>query len=203
MIYRIFFEKRAIAICSPQDNALLDPNGVILYNIKNTDLSETIDYFIHTETISTLFITSDNVEETYKSFCAQFTEINAGGGVVTNNNGEYLIIYRNGVWDLPKGKQEIGEDITKTALREVQEECGTRNLNLGELICITNHTYHRDGNFVLKHTYWFKMSDSIKEILHPQSEEDITSARWISKDELNQYLKNTYPSILEVFNQIL
>ena len=67
--------------------------------------------------------------------------ITAGGGLVQNGFGEYLLIFRNGKWDLPKGKQERGEKIYETALREVQEECGLDSLMLGRFIACTWHSY--------------------------------------------------------------
>jgi 8-oxo-dGTP pyrophosphatase MutT (NUDIX family) len=147
-------------------------------------------------------IPSENPEETFRKLASHFTEINAAGGIVENPDGEYLFIFRNGVWDLPKGKQEDGEEISVTAVREVEEECGVRNIELGNLLCITWHTYHRDGKFYLKHTYWYKMSDPVKEELKPQLEEDITSAVWVKKDDVMECLKNTYPSIKEVIGKL-
>ena len=35
----------------------------------------------------------------------------AGGGIVTNELGELLMIFRRGKWDLPKGKLDKGESI--------------------------------------------------------------------------------------------
>ena len=35
--------------------------------------------------------------------------------------------------------------------------------------------------------------------LTPQTEEDITKAAWVAKSSLPPFLKNTYPSIREVF----
>ncbi|HCZ22126.1 MAG TPA: NUDIX hydrolase, partial [Rikenellaceae bacterium] len=49
-----------------------------------------------------------------------------------------------GLWDLPKGHREEGEDIRTTALREVQEETGVDELKLGRLICVTDHCYFRN-----------------------------------------------------------
>jgi 8-oxo-dGTP pyrophosphatase MutT (NUDIX family) len=112
------------------------------------------------------------------------------------------MIYRNGMWDLPKGKQEANEDIRNTALREVEEECGIRDLELKELICITNHTYHLNGNFILKRTYWYKMLYTKPTELIPQIEENISKATWISKCSLPIHLKDTYPSIIEVFKRL-
>ena len=138
-------------------------------------------------------------DDQFPEFCSHFREINAGGGLVRNKEGKYLLIFRRGVWDLPKGKQEPDEDIALTALREVREETGLQDLKQGPQICITHHTYILNGQKVLKHTYWYQMTDESPEDLVPQQEEDITGARWVEKKCLNEYLEGTYPSIVEVF----
>lgn len=154
------------------------------------------------EHISNLIITTDNPEETYKRIASSFTQITAAGGVVVNPDGEYLFIYRHGVWDLPKGKQEIGESIEETALREVKEECGVEGITISKYICSTLHTYRRDGEFVLKETHWYSMKDSSKENLIPQIEESISSAKWVKREDIKNCLVNTYPSIIEVINHL-
>ena len=37
--------------------------------------------------------------------------------------------------------------------------------------------------------------------LTPQKEEDIAQAAWVAKSSLPPFLKNTYPSIVEVFRE--
>ena len=44
-----------------------------------------------------------------------YLEVNAAGGLVTNEKGEFLLIRRSGLWDLPKGHQEAGEVLEDTA----------------------------------------------------------------------------------------
>ena len=53
-----------------------------------------------------------------------------------DENKEFLLIFRDEMWDLPKGKQEPDEEISKTALREVEEECGISGMDLEKLLCI-------------------------------------------------------------------
>ena len=67
--------------------------------------------------------------------------IKAGGGLVLNEKGELLMIYRRGKWDLPKGKLDEGETIEECAVREVMEETGVVNVERGELITIGHHEY--------------------------------------------------------------
>lgn len=142
-------------------------------------------------------ITVDDAD--FSEFCSHFREIPAGGGLVRNREGQYLLIRRRDIWDLPKGKQEPGENIETCAMREVEEETGLHNLTLGERICVTHHTYKLHGEKILKHTYWYQMLDEREEPLLPQREEDITEARWVEKECLPAYLEGTYPSIVEVF----
>ena len=129
----------------------------------------------------------------------KYLEVNAGGGLVTNTKGEFLLIRRSGLWDLPKGHQEPGEQIDATALREVREETGLKNLTLGNFICTTDHTYLRDGQWYLKHTWWYSMTCLQDSETVPQTEEGITEVRWVAKTELPEFLQQTYPTIVEVF----
>ena len=120
---------------------------------------------------------------------------------MSNRRGDFLLISRNGLWDLPKGHQDPGEDIAVTALREVQEETGIDELELRELICITDHCYKRNGTWHLKHTWWYDMLYTDPTDLTPQREEDISKAAWVAKSSLPPFLLNTYPSIVEVFRE--
>ena len=88
----------------------------------------------------------------------KYLEVNAAGGLVCNEKGEFLLIRRSGLWDLPKGHQEPGEEMQFTALREVEEETGLKGLVLGNYICTTQHSYFRDDKWHLKHTWWYAMT---------------------------------------------
>lgn len=200
-MHRIYFEKRCIIICSPDDTALSDPNAVEFHIGGSFNIHMLVDMFESTDTIGRIYIPSPDIEKTYRRVCAEFKEVNAAGGLVSNRRGDYLLINRNSLWDLPKGHQEPGEDISVTALREVQEETGVLQLELRDLICITDHCYIRDGIWHLKHTWWYDMLYTDPVDLTPQREEDISKAAWIAKSSLPPFLKNTYPSIVEVFRE--
>ena len=131
-----------------------------------------------------------------------YLEVNAAGGLVTNAKGEFLLIRRSGLWDLPKGHQEPGEALEETALREVQEETGLKGLKLGKYIRTTDHCYFRNGEWYLKHTWWYSMSCSCEQECIPQTEEGITEVVWVAKDELRTHLQQTYPTIVEVFRSV-
>ena len=200
-MHKIYFEKRAIIICTPEDQALTDPNVIQFSLGENIDIHTLVGMVETSDSLHRVCIVTDDVQDTYHKVCAEFLEVNAGGGLVSNRRGDYLLISRNGLWDLPKGHQDPGEDISVTALREVQEETGINDLILRELICITDHCYKRDGIWHLKHTWWYDMLYTDPTDLTPQREEDISKAAWVAKSSLPPFLLNTYPSILEVFRE--
>ena len=200
-MHKIYIENRCIIICPPDEQALSDPNA-ILYNIgTSVDIPALVGLFEVSDSLAKVFIPTDDIEGTYRRICAEFKEVNAGGGLVSNRRGDFLLINRNGLWDLPKGHQEPGEEISVTALREVQEETGIDELLLRDLICMTDHCYIRDGKWHLKHTWWYDMLYTNPTDLTPQTEEDITKAAWVAKSSLPAFLLNTYPSIIEVFRE--
>ena len=198
---KIYIEKRGIIICPPDDQCLSDPNAIRFSIGHEEDICGLIDMFERSASLQRLYIPSENIEETYALIRNEFLEVNAGGGLVRNRRGDYLLISRNGMWDLPKGHQDPGEDISVTALREVREETGIDDLQLRGLICITDHCYKRNGIWHLKHTWWYDMLDDKPIDLVPQTEEDISKAAWVAKSSLPAFLNNTYPSISEVFRE--
>ena len=200
-MHKIYLEKRCIIICSPDEPALSDPNSMELHLGGTGDIPSLVDMFETSPSLSRIYIPTDDMETTYKGFCSQFKEVNAAGGLVSNRRGDVLLIRRNELWDLPKGHQEAGEDISVTALREVQEETGVLKLRLRKLICVTDHCYRRNEIWHLKHTWWYDMLYTDPVDLTPQREEDITKAAWVARSGLSPYLKNTYPSIVEVFRE--
>lgn len=198
-MYSIYFENRSITITPDTGQFYKDSNSVLFNPGDSNNLSHIPLLFDKITNIPKLYIQSTREDESFRHLFTNLTPINAAGGVVTNKRGEYLFIFRHGKWDLPKGKQEEGEDTAKTALREVMEECGIDQVEVKEHICDTFHTYHRDGLFWIKRTSWFKMNYMGNGTeTHPQEEEDIERAVWVPKERLAEYLANTYPSIREV-----
>ena len=200
-MHRIYFEKRCIIICSPEEQALSDPNAVEFHYGLKLDLKTLVGMFEAGESLSRTYIPTADTEAVYRHLCAEFKEVSAAGGLVTNRRGDYLLINRNSLWDLPKGHQEKGEPISTTALREVQEETGLGEIELHDLICMTDHCYFRDGKWHLKHTWWYHMLYTAPVELIPQREEDISKAAWVARSSLPPFLKNTFPSIIEVFRE--
>ncbi|MBK7966304.1 MAG: NUDIX domain-containing protein [Bacteroidetes bacterium] len=149
-----------------------------------------------------LVIQSENIDETWKKFTSIYTILKAAGGVVINSQtNKLLMIFRNGKWDLPKGKIETGEEPDVAAVREVYEETGIGELKLSKQIKTSFHTYPYKDTVILKKTYWFLMSSTDLSEPIPQQEEGIVEARWMDKAEVKKALKNAYSSIVELLNE--
>ena len=125
----------------------------------------------------------------------------AGGGLITNQEGEILLFFRREKWDLPKGKLDPGETIEECAIREVKEETGLHSITIEHKITETIHYYNMKGKKILKHTHWYKMKFTGTELTVPQIEEDITDIQWIKPENLSKYLKFSYNNIRDVFEK--
>jgi 8-oxo-dGTP pyrophosphatase MutT (NUDIX family) len=130
-----------------------------------------------------------------KKFLALLPNVIAGGGKVYNAKNEILFIFRNGKWDLPKGKAEAKETINQTALREVEEETGITGLSITKPLEITYHIFKRNERHYIKVTYWFQMYSEYEGTLVPQEKEGITKVKWIPETKLKKVLKNSYSNI--------
>ena len=139
----------------------------------------------------------ENIEEIWEDFTHMFKVIEAAGGLVKNKNNELLFIRRMGKWDLPKGKIEKGESLEQAALREVEEETGLKELILEEFLNNTFHIYtERNGEKILKTTYWFKMTYVGNSQPIPQKEEWISKVKKKNEEMIkNEVIRMTFENI--------
>jgi 8-oxo-dGTP pyrophosphatase MutT (NUDIX family) len=91
-----------------------------------------------------------------------------------------------------------GETPEQTAIREVMEETGLKDIHLSNPIVNTYHIYSEYGKEILKETFWYKMNVKGAQSLRPQTEEDIEQVKWIKASEWNLYTSDSYASIREV-----
>jgi len=131
-------------------------------------------------------------------------EIIAAGGLVLNEDGDLLMIFRRGRWDLPKGKLDDGEQIEDCAVREVKEETGLRKLNVKRFLGITYHKYFDThiNEEVIKQTHWFEMHAKRKQQLIPAREEDIEEIEWVQQKKIPEKLQNSYANIAEIIEKM-
>lgn len=146
-----------------------------------------------------LNVVAGDIETVFGNFLLSAPLIEAAGGLVTNPDGEILMILRSCKWDLPKGKLELGERIESCAVREVMEECSVSGIILGDFITNTYHCYRVGGQWVIKQTWWYRMYSPVKQPAVPQRAEGIIKAEWAAEEKLPELLRMTYPNIREVF----
>ena len=139
-----------------------------------------------------------DLEQLKKSFFKKFTLIKAAGGLVLDDDGQLLLIFRRGKWDLPKGKLDPGESPEVCAEREVKEETGLNSATIKKHLITTYHTYEESGKQILKETAWYLMHSPNQPSLEPQTNEQIMEAVWVPKKEIKKYTSNTYFLIKDV-----
>lgn len=204
-MYKVYINERLLKFVSSYDSV---ENAELVIKLKGDEpknyLKEIVAAFEENPQTESLVIQSENIDETWKKFTSMYTILKAAGGVVINSQtNKLLMIFRNGKWDLPKGKIEAGEEADVAAVREVYEECGIGELKLSKQIKTSFHTYPYKNTVILKKTYWFLMSSSDISDPTPQTEEGIVEARWMNKAEVKKAMKNAYSSIVELLEEQL
>ena len=178
-------------------------NNTIVVMIKTKDeLRLKYHELAEKKDVQEIYFFNEDIKQLYEHFSSLFQIIEAAGGLVKNKNNEFLFIFRNGKWDLPKGKIEKGESIKTAAVREVEEECGIGQLTIKKELTSTFHTYYINNRAILKRTYWFKMDCADDSKLVPQTEEGITDVKWISLKNIDPIYSNTFESIKEVLKEL-
>ena len=196
-MYTIFIKNKPFVLIKNQEDINPEAGNFFLRHDSEETLLHTVDAFEKNEVIQKLYVLDPNLDLLWNTFMSTHKTIEAAGGLVKNSKGEMLFIFRNGKWDLPKGKIEKGETPKEAAAREVMEECGLKDVTIVKELQTTYHTYKSDNGRVLKKNYWFEMrSDSAEPV--PQTSEGITAVKWIAKADLNEVLQNTYKSIQQV-----
>ena len=198
-MYEVFWNDRKIVITQP-NNVLFIKAAVRFENLDTIDKVK--EWFLNfTESEDNSAVLTHTFPEKFlkEIFSPAFKSVPASGGVVIRNN-KLLFIFRNGKWDLPKGKIDQGESAEKAALREVAEECGIEGHRITKTLPSTFHIYQSPyidslGQWILKETHWFEMNYSGIENGSPQTIENISAIKWFAKDDMEEVLANTYESL--------
>ncbi|KQS89787.1 NUDIX domain-containing protein [Chryseobacterium sp. Leaf394] len=190
-MYKVFVNEKKLLLSKNPENL----EKTVGYE-NSTTLEIALDLLQNTST-SEMNVYGENLDNIWNEFNLLFRKIEAAGGIVNNPSGEILFIKRLGKWDLPKGKMEKGESREESAIREIEEETGLRNVVLKDFINTTYHIYvERNGDKVLKYTHWFEMFFDGEDTSKPQIEEGITEVAW--KNDLmitEEVFPNTFKNI--------
>jgi len=198
-MYKVFVKDVAIIVTSNKD---LYPDYEV-FSLKNVNLLKVIKK-IEKGKLDKVLLYSKSERKLLKRLHKKLPLVKAGGGLVINNENNFLFIHRNGKWDLPKGKANRFERMKKTAKREVKEETGAKQLKIVEKLGRTYHVFNRKSSLKLKLTHWYLMETSYTGKLIPQLDEGIDKAVWLNKDMAELALQSSYSNIKELFpNQTL
>jgi hypothetical protein len=156
-----------------------------------------VDKFFTNTAIKRAILYGKSISELFQVLKGCFQYVEAAGGVIVNPRNEVLMIFRNGKWDLPKGKKERKESDQEAAIREVSEETGIEEVVIIDSLCDTYHVYEMNDKRYLKRTAWYKMKGNTSG-LKPQVKEGITGIEWILKSNMSAVFSNSYASVIEV-----
>ncbi|WP_040560206.1 NUDIX domain-containing protein [Kordia algicida OT-1] len=193
-MYKVFINEKLIILSNEVEKSEISDT----YLLKDVDFEWLIGKMASGK-IDKAILYHDNGEELLPLLYKKLPVVEAAGGLVKNTKGEVLFIFRNGKWDLPKGKTEKGENIEQTAVREVEEETGVNGLKITDFLLQTYHVFKRNGEYRLKLTYWYAMETAYEGEFFPQEDEGIMEVAWKNEAETQQALLNSYENIKLLF----
>lgn len=195
-MYKVFIQNNSLSFID--SNQINDFNGIFLF--EQFAMAQK-DYVLSLVSLpnpnSNFYIVSEKPIQAMSDFFNTYERVEAAGGIVVCQS-KVLIMKRNGIWDLPKGKVDSGESLESAAIREVEEETGISNLKIDQKLINTFHTYSTYGPDSIKKTAWFLMETTDFGTLVPQLEEGITEVVWAKSEELDTYFADSYASLKEV-----
>ncbi len=197
-MYKVFINDKPIILTTSTNNEKDYP--LLFFN--NIIFEEVVEK-LKSAIFKGVYLFSTNKERDFNKIKKVYKPVVSGGGLVINEREEVLFIFREGKWDLPKGRVEKGEKIQEGAIREVEEECGIGNISLKKLLLVTYHLFVYKENKRLKETHWYLMHSSSNQLLKPQLEEGITEVCYKSKKEIEKALLNTYANIKLVYQSYI
>lgn len=122
------------------------------------------------------------------------------GAVIINNNNEILLLLRTkepeaGYWTIPGGTVEFFETIESAIIREVEEELNI-NVNILELLCVTNHIVTNEGLHWVAPAFLVKVVGGIPTNMEPDKHLEM---KWFSVNNLPKNVTITTSKALEAF----
>ncbi len=193
-MYKVFVNDKPLFLT----NKVEKETDFQMFLLESVDIEQLIVKMFNNK-VNKAFLYYPDEKEMLKKMKEKLPVAKAGGGFVYNDNGEVLFIFRNGKWDLPKGGTERGEEMEETAIREVEEETGVKNLKITKKLQKTYHVFKRNGQYKLKITYWYEMKTSYTGKLVGQANEGIEKVAWLNPEQIKEALTNSYENIKLLF----
>lgn len=189
-MYKVFVNDKPIILTTKVEKESKFKN----YLLKSVNLRKVIRE-LNTTNLKEVHLIHHNEKKLLKKFLKKLPNVVAGGGKVINKKGDVLFIFRNGKWDLPKGKTEKKELIDASAIREVEEETGVTGLSIKKPLDKTYHIFKRNGRYRIKITHWYEMYTDFDGDFKPEEKEGITKVAWLDEKQIRKAMKNSYSNI--------
>jgi len=129
-------------------------------------------------------------------------DVTAAGAVVLrkDNGGEVLLVHRPKYddWSWPKGKQDPGEHITVTAVREVLEETGVE-IRLDRPLA--RQLYGVSGGRAKTVDYWVGRVLGDPDVSAYPANDEIDQVAWVALDKARKLL--TYADDIDLLDEVL
>lgn len=133
---------------------------------------------------------------------ARGPDVTAAGAVVLrkDNGGEVLLVHRPKYddWSWPKGKQDPGEHITVTAVREVLEETGVE-IRLDRPLA--RQLYGVSGGRAKTVDYWVGRVLGDPDVSAYPANDEIDQVAWVAFDKARKLL--TYADDIDLLDEVL
>jgi ADP-ribose pyrophosphatase YjhB (NUDIX family) len=132
------------------------------------------------------------------------THIIAVDGIIENDNNEILLVKNrhHGVYTVPGGQVEVGENLIEALKREVREEAGVE-VEVGKLICVSSNTctyegFNGYGMIPTKVMFGFTCKYISGEL---QTSDETSETIWVKKEEVLNHI--SVPNLIKRFEAYL
>jgi 8-oxo-dGTP diphosphatase len=132
------------------------------------------------------------------------THIVAVDGIIENENNEILLVKNrnHGVYTVPGGQVEVGENLIEALKREIREEAGVE-VEVGKLVCISSNTctyqgYNGYGLIPTKVMFGFICKYIGGEL---QVSDETSETIWVQKEKVLDLI--TVPNLIKRFEAYL
>ena len=133
-MYKVFIDQRPLVLIERDKFSGIHKN-ILFYELNNT-VKDFKSQLKDATVDDPLYVLCDDVAKAFESLFGSFKKIRAAGGIVKRKN-KFLVIKRNGKWDIPKGKIDKGEGKKAAAIREIEEECGIERPEIQDFLVTT------------------------------------------------------------------
>ena len=156
------------------------------------------------ETHNSVAVVAADPVAAFAAFAAEFTRVEAAGGVVVDDPGAWLMTRRIRRWHLPLGPLGAGQDFDTQPPPDLDQRTGIR-ARVVRPLCETLHAYWfpPTSRWELKCTHWFELRSTGEGTPTPQCEEGIEQVVWCSPDEAAEHVREAFPTIRRVAEAML